>query len=46
MRILLTLGACHFGRGTPEEYIKALGKTATKVMQPGQSLTFDKGKAG
>jgi L-ascorbate metabolism protein UlaG (beta-lactamase superfamily) len=43
----------HYGtipllRGTPEEYIKALGKTTTKVMvmQPGQSLTFDKGKAG
>jgi len=43
----------HYGtipllRGTPEEYIKALGKTSTKVMvmQPGQSLTFDKGKAG
>jgi L-ascorbate metabolism protein UlaG (beta-lactamase superfamily) len=43
----------HYGtfpmlRGTPEEYIKALGKTATKVMvmQPGQSLTFDKGKSG
>jgi L-ascorbate metabolism protein UlaG (beta-lactamase superfamily) len=37
----------HYGtipllRGTPEEYIKALGKTSTKVvvMQPGQTLSF------
>jgi len=37
----------HYGtipllRGTPEEYIKALGKTSTKivVMKPGESRTF------
>jgi L-ascorbate metabolism protein UlaG (beta-lactamase superfamily) len=37
----------HYGtipqlKGTPEEYIKALGKTKTKVivMQPGQTQSF------